>query len=133
MLDQIVEVTNAINYLFYSKHRGRPSNDISVWNISFTEELDCFKESVQEGWNVGDNYWGFIIHNKHFQILGENTLNSNLCFAKFKGDEASLFHGYPADLKNKPKDKPKNLVLNTWLEKNLITKSTYRKIQQGQI
>lgn len=134
MVGITVTVNQEIKYLFYEKHRGKATNSISVWDANFTDELSCFKECVNRQWIFENNGWGHIkISDDEYMVLGHNSFNPVLRFAKFVGDNTGLWHGYPADFKQKPNDKPKNVILLRWLNEKFISKHVYRKIQQGQI
>lgn len=132
MVGKTVSVAT-VQYLFYEKHRGVPTAEISVWKVEFQKELECFKESFESDWKVDNNSWGFIRDGNGYEVLGNNLSNPQLYFAKFVGDDHNVWHGYPADFKNKPNDKPKQAVLQKWKDGKIINKPVLRKIQQGQI
>ncbi len=121
------------NYFFSSKHRGAPTTDISVWNIGLDDELNCFSNSFENGWHNNGFAWGCIISNfNDLLILGENLRNAELKIAKFVTNQ-NQWHGYPADVRYKPRDKPLPNILLSWLAKGIISKSLMARIKQGQI
>ncbi len=116
-------------YFFSPKHRGNPTDEISVWLITHLEELEVFNTCFANSWIVHSNGWGV---SKSLSLLGENLRNRRLILAKFVFDQ-NLWHGYPADLRYKPKDKPVPDILMLWYQAGLIDKPTLSRIKQGQI
>lgn len=124
---------NPTNYLVSSKHRGLPTDGISVWLVDMEDELNCFINCYQNKWHNNTNGWGFILGEmRRLILLGRNLKNTELVIAKFVMNQ-NLWHGYPADLRYKPSDKPLPTILSKWYNDGLITKRTMTRIQQGQI
>jgi len=124
---------NSTNYLFYSKHRGTPTDEISVWVVDFDTELSCFDICYKKGWHNGAYGWGLISAGVNQLLrLGENLRNDQLIIAKFVTDQ-NQWHGYPADLRHKPADKPLPNILLKWFSERLISKAIMSRIKQGQI
>lgn len=127
-----VDVSNGndeTKYFFSPKHRGSPTDDISVWLINHEEELEIFETCFTNSWISFSNGWGV---SKSLEILGKNLRNQRLIIAKFVVDQ-NLWHGYPADIRYKPKDKPIPQILMLWYNEGLIDKATLSRIKQGQI
>lgn len=120
-------------YLISQKHRGQPTDEISIWELSFEEEVDCFSTSHHKGWNSGPTGWGCHLNGAGtLQVLGRNLKNPQLRIAKFVSNQ-ELWHGYPADIRNKPHDKPLPSILSAWFEEKVITKAIMSRIKQGQL
>lgn len=135
MVNTAIQVTKngiTVNYFFSPKHRGNATDDISVWTISFDSELSCFSTTFEEGWHNKNNGWGCVAVGGSLTVLGHNLRNPELIIAKFVVDQ-NQWHGYPADIRNKPKDKPLPDILSKWLNKGYITKAVLARIKQGQI
>jgi len=125
--------TNNTNYLISQKHRGAATASISVWDVSLDDEVGCFTRSFRNGWNTNSNAWGCIsIGQRELGRIGYNLKNNMLIIAKFVCDQ-DQWHGYPADLKNKPNDKPVPSVLFSWYQQQIISKMLMSRIKQGQI
>lgn len=134
MVGQTHTVPCGLAYFISPAHRASAATvHKSVWNITFQEELDCFDLSQQHLWIVGDTGWG-VLHMglNHFQILGVNFRNQNLVFAKFIGGNPA-WHGYPADVNNRPQDRPDPQILDQWMQHNIISKPFRARIQGGRI
>lgn len=124
---------NTTNYFSYSKHRGNPTNDISVWVVDIDTELACFTSCYQNSWHDGLNGWSFIAAGvRQLLRLGHNLRSPELMIAKFVTDQ-NQWHGYPADIRHKPSDKPLPAILANWLQNGFISKSFMTRIKQGQI
>ena len=120
---------NSTQYFFSPKHRGNPTDEISVWIIDHAQELAVFTTCFAQSWIDLFSGWGIL---QPFQVLGENLRNNKLIIAKFVVDQ-NQWHGYPADVRYKPKDKPNPRILKSWYDDGLINKSTLSRIKQGQI
>lgn len=124
---------NSTNYFCYSKHRGNPSNDISVWLVDLDTEVSCFAVCYQSNWHNGINGWGFVTSNIQKLIrIGYNLRNPDLMIAKFVANQ-NQWHGYPADIRHKPADKPEPTILQEWLIGGYISKAIMSRIKQGQL
>jgi hypothetical protein len=120
------------NYFFAPKHRGHPTDEISVWIIDYDSELLCFKSTFQNSWFNATCGWGILAALNGLMTLGRNLKNDQLIIAKFVVDQ-NQWHGYPADIRNKPKDKPLPNILLAWHSSGIISKSLLSRIKQGQI
>lgn len=130
---EIVSNGTSIWYFFSPKHRGLPTTEISVWSINFDDEFACFNYTLAQQWHNGQYGWGFLpLDAFSFSILGRNLRNPNLTIAKFVADQQH-WHGYPADIRHKPKDKPLPEILKKWHDEGYITKSYLVRIKQGQV
>ncbi len=129
-----IKSSETITYYYISpKHRRMPTWDISVWAVSFQHEVDCFRTCYANGWHDGSYGWSFILDGPlNYVLLGHNLRNPNLRIAKFSLNH-DRWHGYPADLRNKPADKPIPSILFNWLNNGHISKATMTRIKQGQL
>lgn len=124
---------NSTQYLISPKHRGHPSHDISVWSIDFDDEVKCFTNCYSNGWHNHSNGWSFIPAGPgQLLMLGRNLRSPELQIAKFVENQ-NQWHGYPADIRNKPGDKPLPHILINWLHDGHISKSIMTRIKQGQL
>lgn len=130
---EILNNTSPTDYLCSSKHRGQPTNDISVWIIDVEQEVECFKACYQNKWHNTITGWSFIFgSSRQLLLLGRNLKNGELRIAKFVINQRQ-WHGYPADLRYKPSDKPLPNILIEWYKKGYITKTIMTRIKQGQL
>lgn len=121
------------SYLISKKHRGNPTRDISVWSIVFEAEIECFTSCYTNGWFFETQGWSFLLSDQGgLTTLGHNLRNNDLVIAKFTEDQ-NCWHGYPADIRNKPHDKPLPSILQVWRNAALITKTTMARIKMGQL
>ncbi len=131
---QIEGCTLKWKYFIYSKHRGNPTKDNCVWIIGFTEEVNCFKDSVYKRWTIfgGKIGWGIISGSGSLIPIGKNYYDEKLFFAKFiDRNNVNIWHGYPADYRRKKQDIPSAIFLKKWRYAEIITKSQMRKILGG--
>lgn len=123
----------SIIYFSSSKHRGLATNEISVWEIDIDTELICFTSCYQNSWHTGGKGWSFVAGGiRKLSTLGYNLRNQELIIAKFVEDQ-NQWHGYPADIRHKPGDKPLPNILANWFNNGFISKSLMTRIKQGQI
>lgn len=138
-------------YSPYSKHRdGDP--DKSQWADEITQdkEFALFKESLVNEWVKVEDFkykktkytrllspngrgWGLHIVDGKLKELG--TLKNGETKVKvcvFEEGNANLWHGYPANLKNK-QDRPLDHVLKKWKEAKYINKPDMRMVKQGML
>jgi hypothetical protein len=121
-------------YVVSPKHRKSIATaDASVWRIHQNDELSCFDTAYTQNWHVGGIAWGIIANGiDGLSILGESFRRHELKIAKFRQD-ASLWHGYPADNNYRPQDRPKPFVLELWINGGLISKALRSRIQGGRL
>lgn len=130
---QVAHNGNTVNYLSSPKHRGKPTNDISVWLIDVPAEVACFTTCYQNDWHNGHSGCGFVVAGvQQLLTLGHNLRNPQLVIAKFVTDQ-NVWHGYPADVRHKPADKPLPPILLRWFQGGFISKSLMTRIKQGQL
>jgi len=121
------------NYYFSPKHRGNPTNEVSVWSVHFDDEFACFTSCYQNYWYTGSNGWGLISSGlRQLLELGYNLRSQSLMIAKFVADQ-NQWHGYPADVRHKPADKPLPQILEAWFNSGYISKARMSRIKQGQL
>ena len=130
---QVTHNGNTTNYLSSPKHRGNPTNEISVWVVDVDTELGCFTTCYQNGWHNGNSGWSFVAAGiLQLLTLGHNLRSPELVIAKFVSGQ-NLWHGYPADVRHKPADKPLPHILLNWFQNGFISKSLMTRIKQGQL
>lgn len=120
------------SYIISSYHR-RPSGNInkSIWIISNEEEIDCFISSKNSNWVKDSTCWGLKLINNALQVIGRCPTSDELKIAKFvDGNKNNIWHGYPADYKNKKQDIPHTSVLTIWKNNHYLGKSDIRKLKQ---
>jgi hypothetical protein len=118
-------------YIISSQHRKTGNMNKSTWTISHDEEVECFVLSKISNWTVDYIGWGVKLAGRVLQIVGRNDANSELKFAKFvDGSKKNIWHGWPADYKNRKQDIPATNVLLSWNNSKYISKSHVRKIKQ---
>ena len=121
------------SYIISSQHRKTGNFHKSIWLIPFTEEVECFTQTINENWKDGNKAWGVKIIDAIFQVLGKNNENEELKLAKFvDGNYSNIWHGYPADYLRKAQDRPTTDILKVWVQKGFLTKSKMSKIRRGQ-
>lgn len=136
-------------YSPYSKHRdGDP--DKSQWADEITEdkEFELFKESLANEWVKVEEFkhnkskharllspngrgWGLFIVDGKLKELG--TLKDRKTKVKvcvFEEGNAQLWHGYPANLKNR-QDRPVDHVFKKWKDAKYIAKHDVLKVKKG--
>lgn len=130
----IVKVNETTTTYFYSpKHRGKATHEISVWSVGYPAELACFTQSLQSGWLDVTCGWGIIKDGRQgLAVLGYNLKSPELVIARFVVDQ-NQWHGYPADVRHKPGDKPTPPILSDWLNNGHISKAFRLRIQRGQV
>jgi hypothetical protein len=124
---------NSTNYIISPKHRGNPTHEISVWIVDTDAEFGCFSECYRNGWHNQINGWSFISGGvRQLLMIGHNLRSPELSIAKFVAGQ-NLWHGYPADIRHKPADKPLPQILINWLNNGHISKALMARIKQGQL
>ncbi len=136
-LDQEIEILLltgfSCSYIISSHHRGHGPRQKSRWTVSRKAEVDCFEESMNNLWVSENSAWGILVINGTFQILGRNSRQQALKFAKFVDSKANdTWHGYPADYLNKAQDRPATNILKAWVLDGRVSKSHMKKIRSGQ-
>lgn len=138
-------------YSPYSKHRDG-DHDKSQWADEITEdrEFELFKESLTKEWvkvevfkykkkkytrllSPNGRGWGLYIvmgKPKELGTLKDKKTKVRVCV--FEEGNANLWHGYPANLKNK-QDRPLDDVLEKWRQAKFIDKHDILKVKQGKL
>jgi len=120
-------------YFVSPAHRGRADEHKSIWVIEPTEEIACFDNAYTCLWYAGDKSWGLRIQGlNQLEIIGTNISRDSLRIAKFTYDSGQ-WHGYPADVNRKPKDRPAPAILAKWVSDGLISKPFMARIQGGRL
>lgn len=134
-VDQPNQIEMGVLYHPLSKHRGRPSQGITVWTVKLPEEVACFTGALNSGWLASPPGWGMQQgSDKHLVKLGKNVANDALKFAKFVSSLAPLastWHGYPCDYQRNAQDRPPAEILLRWREMEAIEKHQVLKIRRG--
>lgn len=120
-------------YELSNRHRsGGGQNNKSLWTVSAKKELELFEDSYVLGygdtaylWNIDDNLVG-----KGTQRGGSREVK--IC--KFQlGQPSTNWHGYPFDVceVTSPEQRIPKSVLEMWYNKDKISRTDIRKIQEG--
>ena len=125
-----------LHYKISPKHRvATPSENLSIWQVDYQSEVQCFIDSIDSSYAVGHRAWGFI-SSPPFSKLGIGKFSNEiteLFMAKFvDGDKNDKWHGYPCYYK-RVADTPPKSVLTRWVKEEIITKKQMSKISQRQI
>jgi hypothetical protein len=121
-------------YLSVYKHRGSGSRQHkNCWSVDISPDMEyeIFSSSDDNHWHdEGFNYWGIL-------DLGRTVLGSQgerICKFPCTTNEQDPWHGYPASPKDKGvSDAPPDLLIETWIKKDIVTKEIGRKIQKLKI
>ena len=112
-------------------HRNN-SPQKSQWTISTTDEIAIFNHSESQGWILEECGWGLHIFRDKPQWLGiAKDKIRKLFIAKFVRKLSSPWHGYPADHSRLAQDVPHEIIVSSWIDKQLISKAKARKILRG--
>lgn len=138
LVDRANVIATGILYTSVKQHRENVNEDKSIWIISIEDEVSVFKRTLQKSWIEDSRKYGWGLHiingSNTLRTLGENRYSGDLKIAKFVKDENDeSWHGYPADYRQKRKDKPPEEVLLKWRDEGLIEKHHVSKIRSGRI
>ena len=135
-LDASIPTTTAVTQIYISleKHRGHPGRNRSVWTVSPQTEVACFIKAWQGSWGVNSTeLWGHRWSGRRLSPVGINEHREALWFGKFVREPNTLpWHGYPADYRRKPHDRPPVAVLSLWRDLGILAKHQIAKIARGQ-
>lgn len=113
-------------------HRNRTPGK-SQWRIQVSDEIRSFELCVESAWYRGGAGWGLHIQNGRPAWLGVTRDHVTLVFlAKFVASPTGEWHGYPADHVRNNRDIPQEFITRSWLDSELLTRPTIRKIVRGQ-
>jgi hypothetical protein len=134
MIGKTVQLQCGESYFFSPVHRqSHPTNDKCIWTIDIPEEIACFNSAFIKTWYEEGSGWGIrFISKNNFEEVGINYENRPLYIAKFIQD-SGVWHGYPADINKRPHDRPSPIILDRWLENNIISKPYRSRIQGGRL
>ncbi len=132
--DDPVPIGNGVTYTPRLAHRGAPTKHKTVWTVGLPEEVDCFRRSSEEGWLLNSTGSGLIqLANGRLATLGVNSHREDLKLARFVSPvPLGTWHGYPADYRRKPQDRPPITILSNWRLAAIIEKHQMAKIRRGQ-
>jgi len=138
-------------YSPYVKHRDGTGTK-SQWDAAITQdkEFELFKNSLSNKWVKVEQFkhkkkkfmrllspngrgWGLNLEDEDLKELGtlkDGETKVKVCV--FEEGNPNLWHGYPADLKNK-QDRPLDHVLKKWRDAKYITKAVINKVKKGQL
>jgi len=120
------------SYIINIAHR-RKRGQKSKWTIAEKTEVQCFETACSQFWMLEAKGWGLLLNGNIVQVLGvtKNVFPSKI--AKFvDSNEDGIWHGYPADYQRNPQDRPDISILKRWMEQDIISVPTMRKIRGGQ-
>ena len=119
-----------VRYFVHPKHRGRPTKNRCTWIISVLEEVALFRKVIPVLCRPGEIYWAAEAEGRRLRTVGINVHRESLIFAKFV-DDSAIWHGYPADYRKQPQDRPPIPVLQNWETQGLLKKHHIAKISGG--
>src|ERR1035441_1165830 len=70
-------------YIISSQHRKKGNPYKCVWTITHEEEVNCFINAKNSNWIIGTIGYGLKIVGNVLHVVGRNTDNEELKFAKF--------------------------------------------------
>jgi len=119
-------------YQVRSVHRRHGNSEKSIWTISIPEEIECFRYSYSLSWLEKTQGWGLKISSSdQLEEVGKSDQGISLKIAKFRDDkEDKIWHGYPANYREKIQDKPPETILAKWMEAGFINKVQKSRIVQ---
>ena len=110
------------------KHRNW-TFDKSQWQITSIEEENCFFDAVKNNWYTSSLAWGIYRPQGHLEFLGVGRDHTSPVFiAKFLGDRANDWHGFPIDHRKDERDIPIPRIVDDWMKMKLLTPAKARKI-----
>ena len=121
-------------YLPHPHHRSAGhAHQKSQWSIAVNEEQLCYAAATVNGWSCGGCYWGLHLAGNSPAALGVSPLpdQETLHIAKFVGNAAGDWHGYPVAHWISPHDKPDPIVLQAWMNSGFINRAKFSKIHRG--
>jgi hypothetical protein len=123
-----------VTYLIHQAHRDG-TKDKSQWTIEVPKELTVFAAALRAHWTDAAAGWGWGLHIVRGRVayLGVGRDHELRVFvAKFlDGTHTSTWHGFPADHRRGPSDRPPERVMKTWLETKVLAPAKVRKIAKG--
>lgn len=133
--DIYADIHDECVYISVSYHRnGNPKK--SQWSISIEEEFESFKTSRLQNWTSNKRGWGLHPSKPNFEV-GTLSNEEVVFIARFQEMSPDgqpikdIWHGYPADIRNKKNDIPTDAILKCWLENSYINKSQFSRIRRG--
>lgn len=135
LINQPIPIDQYNTYKIIGYHRGQSTNDKSVWNNSYQEEIDCFCQSLTRDWTAIKNNnleaWGFQ-YNHGFQAIGIGTIpeRKSLYIARFYCGQSKEWHGHPIDY-TVVNHKVPDSVTTKWHDSGHITLRQKSKLKQG--
>jgi hypothetical protein len=121
-------------YIPHPQHRNTAfASQKSQWTIAEADEHRSYEMATIGGWSYDGCYWSLHLIGTAPAPLGVSPFPNNfsLHIAKFVGDPAGDWHGYPVAPWLSPFDKPDTNVLISWLNAGLIGRPTMAKIKRG--
>lgn len=135
-IDNPFKINSHTTYTCIGYHRGQPNEHKSVWDITTTQERDCFLQTLSNQWidimNGKSIGWGFIKNTRFIRIgTGTTPERRKLYYAKFiDGNNNGQWHGYPADYK-KISDRVSPSIRERWMAEGFINKHELSRLVRG--
>ena len=121
-----------VRYFIHPKHRGSPTDEICTWTIPLDDEVALFEAALPAVRSSGQMCWAAEPGGRRLRAVGINGHKESLFFGKFvDGSSMSVWHGYPADYRRRPHDRPPISVLQVWVMQGLLQKHHVAKISGG--
>ena len=133
-MNQPFHVAHGVSYTPLGAHRGPPTQVKTVWTINVRNEVETFSAAYGLGWAVGGIGWGLSqLKTKRLAQLGVNHHKEALMFAKYvDAPGVGDWHGYPADYRRNPQDRPSTRIMRHWCGLNIMEKHQMGKVSKGQ-
>lgn len=131
LLDTPIPVSG-LSYIVASTHRRLPNQHKSLWGVGPEDEIECFRGAHANGWCGASEGWGVLRSpTGAVRRLGTSVHGDAIQIAKFVST-SPVWHGYPADHRRNPQDRPATGVLAKWLRAGIIGKPQMRRLTKGQ-
>jgi hypothetical protein len=136
VLDQPVPTRVGAHYVHVSYHRNRTRKEKSQWTVAMDIEVEIFAVTFESSAQALQTLWGLWLLDGKAQVVGvsraENPPQYGLKISRFqKNDRPEYWHGYPADYRAHPHDRPPTSVLQGWRVGGIISKADVSRIRGG--
>jgi hypothetical protein len=131
-INRPVKIREGVFYTPSSAHRRKGNKDKSWWIISLVDEVQCFDISYRRVWVNDKEGWGLYCKGGALIVVGHAPDGEKVKIAKFLNKNSDQYwHGYPANYKNNPQDRPPMDILFMWRDEKLIKKHHMSHIRRG--